>query len=89
MGFNQNTAPDANTANENWKSQGFINLYLPSKGGKRRKLGAIGLKESKASEKQLLDWLNENPDNVKMLSSKLIVEFQSTATAEANPFDLG
>ena len=91
MAFNTNTAaaPAATPANESWKAQGFINLYLPSKDGKRRKLGAIALKESKVNEKQLLTWLNEDPENVKTLASKLIVEYQSAALAEENAFDLG
>lgn len=89
MAFNTNTAPAATPANESWKAQGFINLYLPSKDGKRRKLGAIALKESKSTEKQLLAWLNEDPENVKTLASKLIVEYQSATTADENAFDLG
>lgn len=88
MAFNTNpAAAPATTSNEAWKAQGFINLYLPSKTG-RRKLGAIALKEAKVSEKQLLAWLNEDPKNVEMLASKLIVEYQSAALAEENAFDL-
>lgn len=49
----QNTAPAAQP--DSWKAQGFINLYLPAKdGGKRRKLGAIPLKDSKPAEKLLM-----------------------------------
>ena len=88
MAFNTNAAaPAATNSNDAWKAQGFVNLYLPAKTG-RRKLGAIALKVSKANEKQLLEWLDADPENVKTLSAKLIVEYQSAAVAEENAFDL-
>lgn len=87
MAFANNTAAPS-ASNESWKASGFINLYLPAKDGKRRKLGAIGLKDSKVNEKQLMDWLQEDPANVEILKSKLIVEFQSAAPSDAHAFDL-
>jgi len=57
MAFNQSNAQRTETTQANsdsWKAQGFLNLYLPSKNGQRKKLGAIPLKESKHSEKHLL-----------------------------------
>ena len=85
----QAAAPQSNTANENWKAQGFLNFYLPAKNGQRRKLGAIPLKESKVNEKQLLAWLNEDPSRVTQILAKLEVEFQSAASNDAHAFDLG
>jgi len=83
----QNT--NTNTSNESWKAQGFLNLYLPSKdGGKRRKLGMIPLKESKPSEKLMLDWLTEDPTRVAAILSKLVIEFQSAQASESTGFDL-
>lgn len=76
-----------NSSNESWKAQGFLNLYLPSKAG-RRKLGAIPLKESKASEKRLLAWLNEDPSRVAQILSKLEMEYQSAGTSDENTFIL-
>jgi hypothetical protein len=78
-----------NTNNDTWKAQGFLNLYLPSKdGGKRRKLGAIPLREAKPSEKLMLDWLTEDPTRVAAIMSKLVIEFQSAQASESTGFDL-
>ena len=89
MAFNTNTAPAAAATNDSWKAQGFINIYLPSKDGKRRKLGAIALKDSKASEKQLMEWLAQDEKNIQTLIGKMIVEYQAAVPADATQFDLG
>lgn len=78
-----------NASNESWKAQGFLNFYLPSKNGQRRKLGAIPLKEAKISEKQLLAWLNEDPSRVTQILAKLELEYQSAAANDEHAFDLG
>jgi len=79
----------SNVANDSWKADGFINLYLPSaNGAKRRKLGAIPLKGSKPSEKELLAYLNEDPTRVANILSKLVMEYQSVTPAEGTGFDL-
>ena len=90
MAFNNNAQRAEQPQNENWKAQGFLNLYLPSKEqGKRKKLGAIPLKESKANEKALLAWLNEDPSRVSQILAKLEIEYQSATAADASGFDLG
>ena len=76
------------TNNESWKAQGFLNFYLPAKNGQRRKLGAIPLKESKANEKQLLAWLNEDPSRVAQILAKLELEYQSAASNDEHAFAL-
>ena len=76
------------TNNESWKAQGFLNFYLPAKNGQRRKLGAIPLKESKANEKQLLAWLNEDPSRVSQILAKLEIEYQSAASNDEHAFAL-
>lgn len=89
MSFNNNAArQQATPQNDSWKAQGFLNLYLPSKTGARKKLGAIPLKESKASEKALLQWLNEDPSRVAQILSKLEIEYQSATPADASGFAL-
>lgn len=88
MAFNTNNAAAA-TSNDSWKSQGFVNFYLVDKSGKERKVGAIGLKESKANEKQLMEFLEADPANVDHFASKLIVKYQSATPAESSSFDLG
>jgi hypothetical protein len=91
MSFNNNTAraTTEQANNDSWKAQGFLNLYLPSKeAGKRKKLGAIPLKASKANEKALLEWLNEDPSRAQQILAKLEIEFQSAVPGEASGFDL-
>ena len=77
-----------NASNENWKAQGFLNFYLPAKNGQRRKLGAIPLKESKANEKRLLAWLNEDPSRVTQILAKLEIEYQSADSNDEHAFAL-
>lgn len=94
MAFNtkSNTPANTNTAgagnNDSWKAQGFINLYLPTKDGKRRKLGAIPLRESSTTEAPLLAWLNADPSRVKSIMAQLVMEFQSAEPAEGTAFAL-
>lgn len=80
--------PAASPSNENWKAQGFLNLYLPARNGQRRKLGAIPLKDSKVNEKQLRAWLEEDPSRVTQLLAKLEVEYQSAASNDEHAFAL-
>lgn len=90
MGFNRNTARNNNNeqSNDSWKSAGFINIYLPSKDGKRRKLGAISLREGSAEEKKLFDWLKEKPARVESILAAMQLEFRSAEPAEGSGFAL-
>lgn len=88
MAVNLNTAAQPNNRDESWKAQGFLNFYLPSKTGGRKKLGAIPLKESKTNEKQLLAWLNEDPNRVAQILSRLEIEFQSALPSDTSGYDL-
>ena len=90
MAFATSSAAPAqpSTNNESWKAQGFLNLYLPAKNGQRRKLGAIPLKESKANEKRLLAWLNEDPSRVTQILAKLEIEYQSADSNDEHAFAL-
>ena len=45
--------------NENWKAQAFINVYVATGEGNRRKLIGIPLKESKAFERMLIERLQQ------------------------------
>lgn len=78
----------AQTADESWKAQGFLNLYLPSKNGSRRKLGSIPLKEARPSEASLLAWLNEDPSRVNTLLERLEMDYQPASGRDDNGFDL-
>lgn len=90
MAFNTNTAAASSQSNDNWKAQGFLNLYLPSKDGKggRRKLGAIPLKDAKPAEKQLMAWLNEDPSRVSVIMAKLVIEYQAADGGSSSGFDI-
>ena len=91
MAFRTNTAAAAQTNDnqESWKAAGFVNLYLPSTdGGKRKKLGAIPLRANKPSEAALLEWLKKDPANVEKLLSKLELDFQSVEASAAIGFAL-
>jgi hypothetical protein len=89
MAFNTNANSNKPAAdkgeNDNWKATGFLNFYLPTQDGKRRKLGSIPLKQS---EKDLLAWLTEDPSRVKIIMSKLILEYQAAEQAAGTGFDL-
>ena len=91
MAFRTNTAAAQTNDNnqESWKAAGFVNLYLPSTdGGKRKKLGAIPLRANKPAEAALLEWLKKNPDNAAKLLSKMEIDFQSVEASAAIGFAL-
>ena len=91
MAFRTNTVAAAQSDNnqESWKAAGFVNLYLPStEGGKRKKLGAIPLRANKPSEAALLEWLKKDPANAAKLLSKLDIDFQSVEASAAIGFAL-
>ena len=91
MAFRTNTAAAQTNDNnqESWKAAGFVNLYLPSTdGGKRKKLGAIPLRANKPSEAALLEWLKKDANNVEKLLAKLELDFQSVEASAAIGFAL-
>lgn len=88
-----NTAPASNTSGipANKKATAFLNFYLPTEGGGRRKIGVSGipLRESNANEKSLAEWIAVDPEaRCAILLSKLIVEYNSAEPAEGGGFDL-
>ena len=89
MSFKKNLSTGNNnqqTENENWRAQGFINLYVKVGEGKR-KVGSIPLKESKAFERALLERLQQE-GGVEAFIANLEVDFQ-LADKETKPSDLG
>lgn len=92
MGFQTQATvtPFNNQTNESWKKDGFLNFYLPTKNGGRRKLGFIGLKTSKAAESDLIKWLNEDPEtNARTLLSHLEIEYNPAEGNDDAGFALG
>lgn len=72
---NKNTATVAATQDTSWKAQAFINLYIPTADGGRRKIGAIALKEARSFEAQLIARLQED-GAVQALADVLQIDFQ-------------
>ena len=71
------------------KALGFLNFYIPTKGGTRRKVGSIPLNASKATEKQVFDALAADPAALERFVKALIVEFnpQIDESAESSQLD--
>lgn len=77
---------NAQGENENWRAQGFINLYVKVGEGKR-KVGSIPLKESKAFERALLERLQQE-GGVEAFAANLEIDFQ-LADKETKASELG
>lgn len=76
-------------SDDSWKATGFVNIYLPARDGTRVKLGAIPLKQAKPREKELAEWLAENPEaRCETLLAKLELEYASAEPSDAKGFDL-
>lgn len=97
MAFQRDTSASAPTAprgratgGDFEKAIGFLNFYVPTQGGQRRKLGTIPLRESKAIEKQIADFLAADEANAEKLQTKLIIDFnpQLDEADPANALDL-
>lgn len=76
-----------NGQNDDWKAQAFINLYVPTPDGGKRKLGSIALRDSKPFEKAVIARLQEE-GGLEALREALIVDFQM-ADKEVGKSDLG
>ena len=87
--FAQETAAaETTTAKAKWRADGFINLYLVDKEGKRRKLGALSLKDSDPRQKTLRAWLEEDPSRVAKVLSALVADYQPAVRADAPDFEI-
>ncbi|WP_289101007.1 hypothetical protein [uncultured Marinobacter sp.] len=98
MGFQTATATNnvrsfdrpVNAQNDQWKSDAFINLYVPTRQGGRRKLGSVGLKLSKPMEKQILDFLADSgEEGLAQLKERLVLDFQRADGQNGDELDLG
>lgn len=74
---------------DNKRASGFINIYLPTKEGGKRKLGAIPLLDSDPRQKAVREVLEAEGDaGIARLHSKLIIEYNSATPTEGSAFDL-
>ena len=86
--FNNNTAAAQANNSEDWKAQAFINVWLPTKAGGKRKVGSIPLKTSRAGDAQLIDFLSGGEDALRSLVNKLEFDFQLSGGNPDSAFDL-
>lgn len=70
------------------KADGFINIYLPTKGGKKRKLGSIALRKNTAANAKLVAWLEEDPTRITQLLASAEVSYNSAEGDESSEFEL-
>jgi len=76
--------------NENWKSDAFLNIYMPTRQGGRRKIGSVGLKLNKPQDKQLLDYLADaGDDGLAALKERIVLDFQRADGQNGDELDLG
>lgn len=73
--------------NESWKAQAFINVYVATGEGNRRKLVGIPLKESKAFERMLIERLKEE-GGIEAFAENVSFTFE-LADKEVKASDLG
>lgn len=71
-GVKRNTAA---AENDSWKAQAFINLYLPTENGGKRKLISIPLKDAKAYDSALIERMQQD-GSIEALKDALIIDFQ-------------
>lgn len=91
MGFQtENNQSGSTGSTNNAKADaptGYINIYIPSRDGARKKLGAIALKDSNVNQKALREWLDADEANINNLMDALVGEYTSVSGAPAE-FDL-
>ena len=77
MAFNRsNTNNVVATQDDSWKATAFLNFYVPSADGSRRKIGAISLKDSKSFDAAVIQRLTEGgTEAVQALMNVLEVDF--------------
>lgn len=76
---NRNSNNARGNSNNGPQAKGFLNFYLPTTSGGRKKLGYLPLREGYRTEEQVLAKLQEDPQMVARLIELLEVEF--------NPYD--
>ena len=88
MAFKNSTnASNAGEQNEGWKAQAFINVYVATGEGSKRKLVGIPLKESKAFERMLIERLKEE-GGIEAFAENVSFTFE-LADKEVKASDLG
>lgn len=87
MAFKKSTQQESAQSNDSWKAQAFINVYVATGEGNRRKLIGIPLKESKAFERMLIERLKEE-GGIEAFAENVSFTFELT-DKEVKASDLG
>lgn len=90
MAFQSENNQSGSTNSSNSKTDaptGYLNFYIPSRDGSRKKLGAIALKDSNTNQKALREWLDADEANAQRLLQAIELEYTSVSGAPAE-FDL-
>ena len=74
--FPQPVQNQGNTNNDRWKNDAFINISLPRGDGTMGKVGSIGLKLSRPSDRQIIEYLREDPERVVALLQNAHFDFR-------------
>lgn len=78
----------SNAIPEDKKAAAFLNVSLPGKSGKMRRIGAIPLRNSTVAEQQLLAWVRANPEKaIEFMIQHMVIEFNEAESTDAG-FDL-
>jgi hypothetical protein len=87
---NGSTSNTKNTGNNtSGKTNGYINLYLRTKGGGKKKVGFLSLTDTNEDQADLRKWLEADAGNIALFASKLIIEYNSAVKKDEHKFDLG
>lgn len=85
------SAKTTKSGDTSWKAQAFLNVFLPSANGSRKKLGALPLKASKEFDADLINWLDANAEGFDERMDKLLSRIQlqyTKAEDDSNGFAL-
>ena len=89
---NVRSMPQRGGQNDNWKSDAFINLWLPRRDGSRAKLGSIPLKLSRTNDAQVIEHLANAPDleaALEQLKERIVIDFNMADGSDSAGLDLG
>jgi len=68
---------NGNNNQENWKADAAINVRVPREDGTKSKIGTLFLKMNKNVEKDIIEFLRENPnDGMDRLKEVMLFDFQ-------------
>lgn len=64
-----------NPQRESWRSDAFINIFVPKANGNRGKLGTLPLKLSTPAQSAVINHLREDSSRAKAMMAKFVIEF--------------